>query len=145
MWEHFVLPLLRSFCSGSNIRARRSSQWSRSFNYTHVIYWLSATPGFPNLIANKGDIHLTMSETVTATLSLLSLVCVDAGQPFRLHSPLIPPLLSPFITGSLNRWDHLTVGVNDGKKKEPLWFEFRAGFGGICHNDGHFNWTINFW
>ena len=61
------------------------------------------SPGFPNLMANKGDIHLTRSEIVMATLSLLSLVYTDARQPFRLHSPLILPSLLPFITGSLSR------------------------------------------
>lgn len=61
------------------------------------------SPGFPNLMANKGDIHLSMSEIVMATLSLLSLVYVDARQSFSFHSPLILPLLLPFITGSLTR------------------------------------------
>lgn len=90
------------------------------------------SPGFPNLMANKGDIHLNMSEIVMATLSLLSLVYIDARQPFSLHSPLILPLLLPFIKGSLNRWDHLTVGVK-GDVHSLLWLkkslcelEFRA-------------------
>lgn len=95
-------------------RAQKSFQCSLSFNYAHVMYWLWATfcPASPNLMANKADINLTMSENVMASLSLLSLVYIDARQLFSPNSPLILALLLPFITGTPNRWDRLTLGMN---------------------------------
>lgn len=86
-----------------------------------------------------------------ATLSLLSLGYIDTRQPFSLHSPLILPLLLPFITGSLNRWDHLTVGVTGDVhsllllKASLCDLSSEPSVKRICHWDGHFNWTINFW
>lgn len=113
-WLPIVLPALSHFCWCSNTGLDGAvTPLTHSITDTWCISWeLHTSPGFPNLMANKGDIHLAVSEIVMATLSLLSLVYVDARQPFSLHSPLIPPSPGPFITGSLGRWDRLTVGVN---------------------------------
>lgn len=120
---------LSHFCRGSNAGLDGAvTPLTHSITDTWRTGWeLHTLPGFPNLMANKGDIHLAVSEIVMATLSLLSLVYVDARQPFSLHSPLIPPSPGPFITGSLGRWDRLTVGVNGDvhslllARERPLW------------------------
>lgn len=105
--------------------------------------------GLPNLMADEGSIHLTMSETVMATLSLLSLVYKDVMQPFSLYSPLITPLLSPFITGSPNRRDRLIVwryAPFHSVQEQPLLYGVHSLASClVCHCSGHFNWPINFW
>lgn len=61
-------------------------------------------PGSPNLMANKGDIHLDVSEAVMVALALLSLFLRPA--PRRCGTATQPPLPSPRPSagGTIHHW-----------------------------------------